>query len=426
MTDVLIVGAGLAGLSCACNLAKNGLSPLLLEASDGLGGRARTDHVDGFLLDRGFQVLLTAYPEAQKLLDYAALQLRWFEPGALVRFDKDFHRIADPWRRPSAALTTLFSPVGTFADKLKLAKLRGSLVKSAARSTEAAHSESTIQFLRDYGFSPNLIERFFRPFLGGIFLERDLATASPMFDFVFRMFSTGDVALPAGGMGTIAEQLASRLPEGAVQLQQTVVKVEPGVVTLASGKEIKARSIVVATDRSAAARLLPEITSAPSNSTTCFYFAAEKTPVSEPILVLNGTGEGPINNLCVPSRVSASYAPKGLHLISASVIGNGGLPTNELLHQVEDQLTQWFGEPARHWRYLRSYWIPDALPQLISVPNGICPPQNLVRPGIYVCGDYRETASINGALISGRKTAEAILENVKARNHQGRVLNRGT
>jgi phytoene dehydrogenase-like protein len=409
MTDVLIVGAGLAGLSCACELVDKGLSCLLLEASDGVGGRARTDRLNEFLLDRGFQILLTAYPEAQRILDYRSLQLRPFEPGALVRIHGRFHRIADPWRRPSAALSTLLSPVGTLADKLKLARLRSRLIRASSEVLLQSPETSTIEFLHDCGFSPRMIECFFRPFLGGVFLESELQTSSRMFEFVFRMFSSGDAALPVGGMGSMAQQLLSRLPEGCVRLRQKVAQVAPCFVRLASGQEIRARSVVVATDNAAAAQLLPEIQPLASRGTTCFYFAAENPPISEPVLVLNGEGRGPVNNLCVPSLVAPSYAPPGAHLVSATVIGKPDQDAEQFLTAVQNQLAQWFGSEALRWRHLRTYWIPDALPDQSSLAGGANPKENRVRPGLYVCGDHRYTASINGALASGWNTAQAIL-----------------
>jgi phytoene dehydrogenase-like protein len=407
MTDVLIVGAGLAGLACAHNISQQGLSCSVLEASDGVGGRARTDRVEGFLLDRGFQVFLTAYPEAQRVLDYKGLDLRSFEPGALVRFEGKFHRVSDPWRRPTAALETLFAPIGTLKDKIKMAQLRRVLLKSSAEGSTKG-GVSTMQFLCDFGFSANLIERFFRPFLGGIFLERELETSSRRFAFVFRMFSLGEGALPARGMGAIAAQLAAGLPEGSIRLGEKVVQVEPGLVTVASGNMIAARFIVVATDQTAASQLLSQ--PAPWRSTSCFYFAAKKAPVSQPILVLNGEGRGPINNLCVPSLVAPSYAPSGAHLVSASVVGPTQLGADELLRQVREQLAEWFGAETRDWRHLRTDWIPNALPSQTRSGEDDGP----VRPGVFVCGDYRETASINGALVSGRKTAEAVLAAAKS------------
>ncbi|HEY4934523.1 MAG TPA: NAD(P)/FAD-dependent oxidoreductase [Terriglobales bacterium] len=409
MPDVLIIGAGLAGLAYACELEKNGLSCQVLDASDGVGGRARTDLQDGFLLDRGFQVLLTAYPEAQGLLDYPALQLRAFAPGALVRFDGRFHSLADPWRRPAAALRSLTSPVGSLRDKIKIAQLRYRVTRLPLDKLFESPETSTIAFLQQYGFSARMIERFFRPFFSGIFLERELQTSSHMFEFVFRMFSQGDAALPAGGMVSISQQLQTRLPAGCVRLRQKVVKVAAGGITLDSGETLTARAVVVATDQRSAAQLLPEIRPLASRGTACLYFAAEKPPISEPILVLNGEGRGPVNNLCVPSMVAPSYAPKGAHLVSASVVGEAGKDPDRLLPAVRDQLAEWFGSDVQRWRFLRSYWIPDALPEQTPASGGAGHKQVRLRTGVYVCGDHCDTASINGALLSGRQAAEAVL-----------------
>ena len=197
MFDAIIVGAGLAGLACACDLHEKGLSIIVLEASDAVRGRARTDHFDCFVLDRGFQVLLTAYPEAQKMFDYDALRLQRFENGALVRSGGKFHHLADPWRTPSRAFQTALAPVGSVSDKLKIAQLRRHVNRSSLDRIFDAPETSTSDFLRRFGFSPVVTERFFHPFLSGIFLENKLVTSSRMFEFVFRMFAEGDAALPA-------------------------------------------------------------------------------------------------------------------------------------------------------------------------------------------------------------------------------------
>ncbi len=412
MPETIIVGAGLAGLACACELTTRGLSCQVLEASDTVGGRARTDAVDGFLLDRGFQVLLTAYPEAQRLLDYPALHLSSFAPGALVRFDGRFHTVADPWRQPTASFGMLVSPIGTLRDKLKIARLRHDVTRSSNAKLAPSPETSTIDFLRAYGFSPTFIERFFRPFFGGIFLESDLQTSSRMFEFVFRMFSLGNAALPSAGMGAIAQQLLNRLPPGTVRFEQRVAKVQPYSVTLASGEELKAPAVVVATDHLSAAQLLPGLPHLGSRGTNCFYFAAQESPISEPLLALNGDGQGPVNNVCVPSMIAPSYAPSGAHLISVTVVGQSAQAPDELLAAVINQLTEWFGIIVQDWQHLSTYWIPDALPEQTPASGGIASKQVLVQPGLYICGAHRDTASINGALLSGRRVAEAIVKSL--------------
>lgn len=412
MAEVIIVGAGLAGLSCARELARANIPCLIVEASDGVGGRARTDYLGGFLLDRGFQVLLTAYPEAQRSLDYTALQLGRFEPGALVRLSGKFHRVADPWRRPGAMLQTAFSPIGTLGDKLRIAKLRYQVTRGPLQAIFQSPETSTSQFLRERGFSPVMIERFFRPFFGGIFLESELRTSSRMFQFVFRMFSEGHAALPARGMGAMAEQMASRLPEGTIRLNARATQVAAQSVTLATGERLSARSVVIAADHANACRLVPSMPQMRSKGATCLYFAAEKTPIDEPTLVLNGDSSGPVNSVCVPNLVAAGYAPVGAHLVSVTVLGQREMADGQMQAAVRQQLTSWFGPAVQRWQHLKSYFIPDALPEQTSVV--LRDGSARLPEGSYACGDFLDTASINGALRSGRQVAEALLADARA------------
>jgi phytoene dehydrogenase-like protein len=407
-SEIRIVGGGLAGLCCALRLHEAGISSRVFEASDEVGGRARTDEVDGFLLDRGFQVLLKAYPEAKQVLDYSNLKLMNFEPGALIRYRGKFHRFADPWRRPRHLFSTAFSPVGTLADKLRVARLRRRVCRGTLDEVFAQTELTTLESLHGEGFSDHIINRFFRPFLGGVFLDRDLQTSSRMFDFVFRMFSIGDAAVPAQGMGAMARQLAARLPAGAIRTNCPVEQIDTNSIHLASGENLTASTVVVACEAPAAAALLGDETLAPGRSVTCLYFAADDAPIKEAILVLNGDGEGPINNLCVPSQLSPTYSPPGQSLISVTVLGISD-DSEGLEYEVRGQLRQWFGAAVDRWRHLRTYRIPYALPA--QTPPALCP---VAKPasrddGLVVCGDYLDTASIQGAMVSGRRAAEHII-----------------
>jgi phytoene dehydrogenase-like protein len=412
--EVLIVGAGLAGLCCARRLQESGISFHILEASAAIGGRVRTDRVEGFLLDHGFQVLLTAYPEAQRVLDYAALELYPFYPGALVRHQGAFHRVVDPWRRPKKAIGAVCSPVGTLKDKLGIARLRRRVQAGSLDDLFRRPETSTLQALQDAGFSASIIDRFFRPFFGGIFLERNLRTSSRMFEFVFRMLALGDIALPAGGMGAIPEQLAASLPDGTIRTKVQVTAIHDNSVTLASGERLSANAVVVATEGPEAARLLYGLPAPGSRSVTCLYFAADTPPLSEPILLLNSEETGPVNNLCVPSVVAPSYAPPGAALISATVLGNPYHDDATLESAVRAQMCEWFGSPVTDWRHLRTYRIlhaqPEQSPPTLTVPER--PVQ--LQPGLFVCGDHRDTASIQGAMVSGRRAAEAVLAELGA------------
>jgi phytoene dehydrogenase-like protein len=408
--DVIVVGGGVAGLACAAQLWKAGVRTSVLEASDGVGGRMRTDRLEGFLLDRGFQVLLTGYPQASRTLDLARLRTRAFRPGALVRFGGKLHRVADPFRDPAGAARSILSRVGNPIDLLRMAMLRKRLVGEPFEAALRGPESSTMRSLRNQGFSSTVIERFFRPFFGGVLLDRELETSSRLFEFLFRAFATGDAVLPEAGIEAIPRQIAAGLPEGSIRLNAWVNAVEPHAVTLLTGERIRARGVVVAADAAEAVSLLPSLPEPAFHGTTCVYFTAVAPPVSEAMIVLDGDGHGPVNHLAVPSLVSPTYAPTGRSLISCSVVGMPEVSDEALESSIRLQMTNWFGRSVKGWQHLRTYRIPEALPHQPSLD----PPQRPVRlaTGVYVCGDHREHASIEGAISSGRRAAEAVLQDL--------------
>jgi phytoene dehydrogenase-like protein len=408
MPDVIVVGAGLAGLCCARELHAAGLEVLVLERGDTPGGRVRTDAVDGFMLDRGFQVLLTAYPEARRVLDYERLGLRPFESGALIRRDERFARVADPFRHPLKSLESLRDAPGSIPDKLRVARLRSRLSRFSLNEVLTAPQVTTAEALRREGFSPTLVDGFFRPFLGGIFLDPSLETSSRLFAFVFKLFAEGEAVLPAGGMQAIPRQLAEGLPVAALRYGATVEAAGPGEVLLAGGEQLTASAVVVATDGPEAARLTGAFEAPAGRAVTTIHYAAERSPIGEPVLVLNGDGHGPVNDLCVPSDVAPSYAPPGAALVSASVLGIPALADTALDDVAREQLRGWFGQQVHAWRLLRVQRIPFALPA--QPPAALAETERpvRVRDGLFVCGDHRDTASIQGAMISGRRAAAAV------------------
>ncbi|MBM3824414.1 MAG: FAD-dependent oxidoreductase [Verrucomicrobia bacterium] len=406
---VLIVGGGLAGLACALRLHEAGARPVLFEGSDGVGGRVRTDALDGFLLDRGFQVFLDAYPEAGGLLDKDKLDLRAFRPGALIYRTSGMLRMMDVFREPRHLLESALAPVGSIADKLRVARLRWRLIRLTIGEIARHEDMTTESYLRRAGFSSSLIDGFFRSFYGGIFLERELQTSSRMFEFTFKMFSQGSATLPSRGMGEIPRQLASRLSPGTIRLGARVTQVQPGSITLESGEQVHGDAVVVATDATTAAGWVPSggVAEPVWRSVTCLYFAAARSPLRESIIALNGTGCGLVNNVCVPSDLAPDYAPPGRALVSVSVLGT--VDSTDLEARVLAELEAWFGGAVREWRHLRTYRIERALPRQ-APGTGFTGPGFRQEVGVYLCGDHLWSASIEGAISSGLRTADALLK----------------
>ncbi len=409
---VLIVGAGLAGLSCATELGRAGRACVILEASDGPGGRVRTDLVDGFRLDRGFQVLLSAYPETSRLMAPLGLDLRPFDAGARVWTGDRFRPVYDPLRHPSMAVASAASPLFTVADKCRLARLWMSVVTSNPQSLlSTGPDRSTAEELSAIGLSAGAVDSFLRPFFGGVFLQDRLTTSSRFFRYVLRMFSTGRAVVPAGGMGRIPEAIADALRRQGVQIRLAtpVASVEPNRVRLASGETIGASAVVVATELPAAKKLVDLSDDLPgrSRSAVTVYFAADRPVLDRPVLVLNGVGpaDGPVNHSADMTAVSPDYAPPGRGLIAASVLDT---PVGDLVESVRVQLRRWFGETVDRWRHLATYRIDHALPPAERLPS----PHRPVRTdsGIFVCGDHRDHPSIEGAVVSGQRAARAIAQ----------------
>jgi phytoene dehydrogenase-like protein len=316
----------------------------------------------------------------------------------------------DVFRCPGAMLETVTQPIGSLRDKLLIGWLRMRLERQSAAELAAEPEVSTEAYLRSFGFSEAMIDQFFRPFYGGVFLERGLATSSRRFTFIFKMFSQGAATLPAQGMEAIPRQMASRLPNDSVRTGCLVREVRPRCVTLSGGERHEVSAVVVATDGATASQWLPGVApvSRPWRSVSVIYFAAPSSPLREPILALNGERRGRVNHVCVPSDVAPSYAPPGKSLVSVSVLGVG---ETGLVEQVRRELRDWFGSEVERWTHLRSYAIPRALPW--EGPGESESTEMRVENGVFVCGDHCSTASIEGAIGSGLATAEAVAEKLR-------------
>jgi len=412
--DVVVVGAGLAGLAAARAVEAAGRTAVVVEASDGVGGRVRTDVVDGFRLDRGFQVVLTAYPEVGLQLDLPALRPCAFDPGSLVWLGKRMYGIGDPTRRPSMLLSSALAPVGSVSDKVRLAVMLHRLRKAAPVSLLHREDVSTLTALRDLGFSARIIDRFFRPLLGGIQLDAALSASRRMADIIVRCLAVGESVVPAMGMQAIPDQLAAGLLPGTVRLGCPAATVAPGEVRLADGRVVHGARVVVATEGPVAAELLRDrqVASPGSRKVSCVWFAAPKPPVDGKLIILDGTSGmngaifGPALNVAVMSNVSPHYAPEGQALIAAACPAAEG-DLSALPDAVRAQMRRWWGVQVDEWRVLRTDTIahgqPDSSPPFSPkkpVALGVC---------LFGCGDHRDTPSIQGALYSGRRTAQAVL-----------------
>jgi len=419
---VIVVGGGIAGLACARRLHRLGIPVRLLEASGRVGGRIKTDHRDGYLLDRGFQVLQTAYPEARQELNFGSLNLQYFAPGAMIRFRGRFHTLADPRRRPSKLLETLTAPVGGLPDRLRLLRLARRVNRGSMESLFLQPESTAMDFLKAEGFSEAMISRFFVPFFGGVCLDPQIRASCRVLLYVLRMFANGEAALPARGMEEISRQLAAGLPSEWVRKGRRVQRIQSGSLLLEDGRTIPARAVILATESPETARLLGSPSAQASVAETCLYFACDQASWHPPYLVLNGDGGGPINNIAFPSRVSPDYAPIGKTLVSVVVLGNPDENDRVLVKQVREQLIDWFGTQVRRWTHLKTYRILHALPdQSPPTPNPLYP-ESQVRPGLFVCGEHGSLPGIQWALLSGRRTADA----VQAHLHRGTEQQRST
>lgn len=385
MKKIAIIGSGISGLEAARQLSRSGeYSVTVFDETDRLGGRVKTDREDGFLFDHGFQVFLPAYPSAKQA--FTQMQLFNFDPGAMIWREKNFYEISDPLRRPLELLSTLFSPIGSFSDKLKILKLKNHCADNWD-DTARYSDESTNDFLINFGFSRDMIESFFKPFFSGIFLERNLKTEASYFKFLFNIFSNCYASLPALGIEDLAKNLASQIKadfkfnhkiNSADDLSEYdhIISSDPKLVKpdfKINDNEIQWRCV------------------------TTYYYSLKRFPFEKPILFLNGEGTGPINHIAPLSLVNPNYSPDDHELISVNVIGNS-VPESE----VRDHLKYIFGSQVESWSYLKTYEVKQALPD-VSLFDKFSNDSNH-----QIIGDFMQSPSLQGALKSGQFAANAI------------------
>jgi phytoene dehydrogenase-like protein len=421
---IIIIGAGLAGLICAIDLVKGDKEVLVLEASDQVGGRVRTDfHTDGYRLDRGFQVLFTAYPAAKRHLSFERLKPRTFEPGAILIKNGKRYEITDPIREPDRILTSLRNPLISARDKLRLLRLRQEISGFSTadifsgKTQREGEDESTEQYLHAFGFSnKGFIDNFARPFYGGIFLDRSLTTSARMFQFTFKMLATGDTILPAEGMQRIPEQLATALPKGTIRYNARVTELlisnnKTHGVRLANGEVIDSDTVVVATDSPQAAKLtgLPLPTKAMSSM--CLYFVGDQRLYPQHKILLNANHDAYVNNAVLLTNVAPTYAPPRKHLLSVTVLNPGESDDELVANRCLREMARWFLDyDMSGWKFLAAYRIPFSQ---FSQKPGIfdhLPSNTTSIEGLFLAGEYTQSSSIQGAMHSGEYAAKAILK----------------
>jgi phytoene dehydrogenase-like protein len=418
MTDVAVVGGGLAGLVTARTLADRGHDVTVFERREEVGGRVRSRTVDGFTMDRGFQVLFTAYPAVKRELDLGALDLRSFTPGATLARPGERSTLSDPLGDPMALTATLFNREVTLADKLRVFSLRRDLSKKSPAEIFSGPDQSIESYLRDRGFSERFLENFAAPFYGGITLDRSLSTSRMVFEYTFKMLGSGRTAVPADGMGAIPDQLATGAREAGAdfELETPVERVSyegNNVAVETPGETVTADAAVVATDPPTA-RELAGIENVPTETRSCvtqhFALPDSQQLTSGRRLLLNAADARP-NQVAPMSAVAPEYAPSREHLFSATFLGPQDEDDETLAGEVQDALASWF--PENQFSELELLATDRIDVAQFDQPPGFradLPAVDAPDGPVYLAGDYTQWSSIQGAMESGRVAANAVEE----------------
>lgn len=413
-TDVLVVGAGLAGVQCARTLTDHGLEVQVLERADGVGGRVRTEVVDGFRCDRGFQLLNPAYPAVRRLVDLDALSLGHFGAGALVRRSSGLAVVADPRREPRLALRSLRSGLVSAREAVALARwLSDAMVRP--QHMLAATDSTLAESLDRAGVTGPLRREVLDTFLAGVLADTSGQTSAAFARLLLRSFVLASPGVPAGGMQALPEQLAHPLGRRVT----TGVEVESvrshgaGVTVHAGGRTWRARAVVVAVGGESVAGLTP-LPAVRTKALTTWWFAAWTPPARVPLLALDGRRPGggpagPVHHAADLTSVVPGHAPAGRRLIQATTL----TPEHETSeHDVRRHVGEIYGVPTGDWELIVRHHVPHALPAQ-PPPLAARQPVRLAER-LFVAGDHRDTGSIQGALVSGTRAALAVTSSFAA------------
>tara|TARA_B110000977_G_scaffold192804_1_gene266841 strand:- start:933 stop:2183 length:1251 start_codon:yes stop_codon:yes gene_type:complete len=401
-----IVGAGVSGLIAARVLEDHGYRPILLEATDRVGGRVKTDSINGFQLDHGFQVLLTGYPAAQKYLDYEALQLQKIKPGACI-FKNDKQKIiGDPLRDPSLVIPTLFSGIGNLSDKFKILQLNKKLKLKNNSDIFSEKEQTTLSYLKDFGFSEGLINDFFKPFFSGIFLETKLETSSRMFEFVYKMFGEGYATIPKAGMEAIPKQIEQNLKKTTFKFNTKVSSISEGMIVLEDDSKLETDYTILTTEPS---KFIADTTIEPKEWKSChtLYFEAEIRLIRTKLIGLIPKKRTLINNIFYHTSITSNTKPD-IELLSVTVIDSQNLSDKTLIEQVKAELKTHCGIDSL--KLIKLYTIPKALPKFKNLKYEISPLETRRTKNLFLAGDTLLNGSLNAAMISGERAALGVIK----------------
>ncbi|WP_075342517.1 FAD-dependent oxidoreductase [Tenacibaculum agarivorans] len=410
-TKIHIIGAGISGLITALVLEENGYSPTIIEASNTVGGRVKTDIINGYQLDHGFQVLLTSYPAAQKYLDYTTLELQKFLPGAVIYKDGKASKLGDPLRDISFLISTIFSDKVTISDKLKINELNSSLKNKSLEAIFSEKEQSTLAYLKAYGFSKKAIDNFFIPFFTGIFLETELATSSRMFEFVYKMFGEGYAALPKNGIGEIPKQLTNKLTTTKFRFNSAVKSIHDTTIQLENGEIIDSNFIIIATDPSQIINFSSTKKNKWKNCQT-LYFETTRRQIQQPLIGLVANESSLINNIFYTTALETQNISKK-EVLSVTVVKKHNLHEKLLVKEVIKELEELC--QIKDVKFLKLYDIQKALPEKESLTYIPTEKEIKINDHTILAGDYLSNGSLNAAMLSGEFAAKTAIKYIDSK-----------